>query len=362
MPHSLKEYRDAIDKIDNNLLELLEERAKIATEVGRLKKEEASHPIYYRPEREAQMFRKKLQNYQGYIPKADVMRVFRSVLSACRSLQERCRVVCLGPEGTFSHAATLKHFGSNIEVLFVNSLSQVFQEVENDKAGFGVVPIENSTSGIISETADAFFQFSLQVCGEVMLPINFHLLRVADAEEKLMRIYGHPQSKRQCSIWLANEAANVEFIEASSSTDAILKAKQDKQSAALAGNFGEDNYDMVRHVSNVENKRHNATRFLVIGKQKVDVSGLDKTALLLHLNNAPGELFQVLKVLAEQKINLALIESRPSQDPNWKHQFYVECDGHAHDEKLQVALQSLNQSNVSARVLGSFPKLIAEEG
>lgn len=361
MSENLKKYRDQIDDIDKKMLELLERRAQVVLKVGKAKTAKNDKPVFYRPEREAQMFREKMKGYQGSIPKADVLRVYRSILSACRALEYRGRFVCLGPKGTFSHAATVKHFGSNIDILFVNSLTQIFQEVENDKAGYGVVPIENSTSGMIAEVADALFKFGVKICGEVFLPINFHLLRSADASDQLLRIYGHIQAKKQCSTWLANTMANVEFIECSSSTDAVQKMLDDEDSAALASEFAEITYDLVRHASNLENERHNKTRFLIIGKQDVIGTGCDKTAIVLNLNDSPGELFQVLQVFAKQKINLNLIESRPPQDKKWRHQFYIEFEGHIENEAVATALYIFEKSSLSVRVLGSFPRAIVEE-
>ncbi|OGT29940.1 MAG: hypothetical protein A3E87_09390 [Gammaproteobacteria bacterium RIFCSPHIGHO2_12_FULL_35_23] len=356
---SLEELRNAIDVTDKEILSLLETRAELAVKIGAIKrKEQGEEAVYYRPERETKLLKQKVENYQGILPKASILQVFRNIMSCCRSLQKQHVIAYLGPAGTFSEMAMQQHFGPNEKTLATNSIAEVFTAVEKNQANYGIVPIENSTTGVISETVDLLSVSAALIIGEVIVPVKFHLLSQTNLSlAKIKILYLHSQAALQCKSWLIKALPGIKTITVSSNAEAAKLAAETVGSAALAGDLAADRYQLVKLVENVQDDNQNVTRFLVIGNEAVLSSGEDKTSLLMTAGHTPGALYQLLKVFASLNININLITSRPKQQA-WRYFFYLEIDGHQQDVKIKEALQEIGKLSLETKILGSYPKAI----
>ena len=359
----LLEIRDCIDAIDDEILELLSKRAECAEEVGRTKREAGETDIwFYRPEREAQILNRVSKNNKGPLANERITAIYREVISSCLALEQSIKVAFLGPEGTFSQEASKKHFGQAVETVPVGSIRQVFKEVENNTVDYGVVPIENSTEGVISYTLDVFMNSPLKISGEVKLRIHQNLMTHPDIGgddwKKVERIYSHQQSLAQCREWLDNNLPNAERIPVSSNTEAAKQAFEDKNAAAIAGVLAAKTYGLNITQANIEDSKENTTRFLVIGKQDVPPSGVDKTTLMISAKNRAGALYHLLAPLAENGLDMTRIESRPSRNANWEYYFFMDINGHIQEKNVAKALKELEEEAELIRVLGSYPKSI----
>ena len=353
--------RHRIDAIDDQVLELLSKRAKCAEEVAETKRAAGETDLcFYRPEREAQILRRMAENNPGPLANERITGIYREIISSCLALEQCINVAFLGPEGTFSQEAVNKHFGHAVNIEPLGSIGQVFREVENGHVDYGVVPIENSTEGVISYTLDVFMKSPLKISGEVKLRIHQNLIidpAISDWKQ-VERIYSHQQSLAQCRSWLDANLPNAERIPVSSNTEAVIQAKNDEGSAAIAGATAAEIYGLTIAQANIEDSKDNTTRFLVIGKQDVPPSGVDKTTLMISAKNRAGALYHLLAPLAEYGLDMTRIESRPSQNANWEYYFFMDINGHVQDEKVAKALQKLEQEAEFLRVLGSYPKAI----
>ena len=359
----LLEIRDCIDAIDDEILELLSKRAECAEEVGRTKRKAGETDIwFYRPEREAQILNRVSKNNKGPLANERITAIYREVISSCLALEQSIKVAFLGPEGTFSQEASKKHFGQAVETVPVGSIGQVFREVENGTVDYGVVPIENSTEGVISYTLDVFMNSPLKISGEVKLRIHQNLMMSSDASDddwkKVTRVYSHQQSLAQCREWLDNNLPNAERIPVSSNTEAARQSKEDQGSAAIAGVLAAETYGLNIIHSNIEDDKENTTRFLVIGKQDVPPCGIDKTTLMISAKNRAGALYHLLAPLADNGLDMTRIESRPSRNANWEYYFFMDINGHIDDENVARALKELEEEAELVRVLGSYPKSV----
>ena len=359
----LLKIRDSIDAIDNEMLALISKRAECAEEVGKVKREAGETDLwFYRPEREAQILNRVVENNKGPLANERITAIYREVISSCLALEQQIKVAFLGPEGTFSQEASKKHFGQAVETVPVGSIGQVFKEVENGTVDYGVVPIENSTEGVISYTLDVFMNSPLKISGEVKLRIHQNLMVNADTSENdwenAARIYSHQQSLAQCREWLDNNLPNAERIPVSSNTEAARQAMEDKNGAAIAGTLAAKTYDLRIAQENIEDSKENTTRFLVIGKQDVPPSGTDKTTLMISTKNRAGALYHLLAPLAANGLDMTRIESRPSRNANWEYYFFMDINGHIQDENVAKALNELEKEAELLRVLGSYPKSI----
>ena len=354
----LEELRSQINQVDDSIQALLQQRAQLALDVATAKKLAQKNPDFYRPEREAQLLSDKLDNYQGLLPKNDLAMIFRHIMSACRGLQQEINIAFLGPLGTFSHAATQQHFGSAINFSPVESIEKVFQAVQADQAHYGVVPVENSTDGVITLTLDLLIKYSLNICGEIILPVHQHLLRSSDDQQDITAIYSHQQSFQQCKQWLDKYYPDIERIVVSSNAKAAKIASENLGVAAIAGDIAADYYNLVKQEANIADNPKNTTRFFVIGKQKLNESGQDKTSLVVTTPHQPGALINLMQPFAEQGVNVTFIQSRPYQHQNWCYIFFVELEGHQNDDNFQQALQELAKKPIMYNVLGSYPKAI----
>lgn len=352
----LQALRERIDALDRQIQALIAERARCAQQVGAIKQASGATGNFYRPEREAQVLRRVIEANQGPLSNEEMVRLFREIMSACLALEEPLKIAFLGPEGTFTQAAALKHFGHSIHSIPLRAIDEVFREVEAGSADYGVVPVENSTEGVVNHTLDMFLQSPLRICGEVQMRINHHLITRAADLQAIRRIYSHRQSLAQCREWLDINLPRVEQVEVSSNGEAALRAREDAEAAAIAGQCAADIHQLPTLVRNIEDEPSNTTRFLIIGGQPIAPSGDDKTALLVSSLNRPGALFRLLEPLARNNVSMNRIESRPSRRGMWDYVFFIDLDGHAQDEPVAKALAELREQASLFRVLGSYPK------
>lgn len=358
MTDKLKTIRDRIDELDEQLQSLISERASLAEEVAKVKLERGEEVLFYRPEREAQILRQVKERNKGPLSDEEMARLFREIVSACLALEKPMKIAFLGPEGTFTQAAALKHFGHSVETVPMSAIDEVFREVEAGSADYGVVPVENSTEGVINYTLDMLFNSPLRICGEVELRIHHHLM-VKDGELGTIRqVYSHSQSLAQCREWLDAHLAGVERIDVSSNAEAARLAAEEPGSAAVAGETAAELYGLTILEQNIEDQPNNTTRFLVIGNVEVPPSGDDKTSLLVSTRNKPGALFQLLEPLARNGVSMTRIESRPSRQGMWDYVFFVDIEGHREDERVANALRELEREASLFKVLGSYPKAV----
>jgi len=355
----LLSIRDRIDAIDDQLLALLSKRAQCAEEVGETKRAAGDKDLwFYRPEREAQILQRMSANNPGPLPNERITAIYREIISSCLALEQIIKVAFLGPEGTFTQEAANKHFGQSIETIPVASIGHVFREVENGLVDYGVVPIENSTEGVISYTLDMFMNSSLKISGEIKLRIHQNLLTNIDDWRKVERVYSHQQSLAQCREWLDANLPEADRIPVASNTEAAVMASKDDCAAAIAGVKAAEIYNLKIAKRNIEDNSDNTTRFLVIGKQDVPPSGVDKTTLMISAKNRAGALYHLLTPLAKNGLDMTRIESRPSRNANWEYYFFLDINGHAEDENVAKALKELEAEAELMRVLGSYPKAI----
>jgi chorismate mutase / prephenate dehydratase len=358
---NLGSIRDDIDRIDTQIHELLNQRAKLAQRVGISKKEPrgavASTAEFYRPEREAQVLRAVVERNKGPLRNEEVVRLFREIMSACLAQQEPLKVAFLGPEGTFSQQAVLKHFGHSVRALPLTAISEVFEEVQAGHADFGVVPVENSTEGTVNNTLDMFITSPLKICGEIELRIHQNLIGRMHGMESILRICSHQQSLAQCRHWLDEHLPSVERVPVSSNAEAARRARDEEGTAAIAGQAAAEVYGLNLIVPEIEDTEDNTTRFLVIGRKLFAASGNDKTTLLLSAGDtqSPGTLHRLLEPLARNSISMTRIESRPSRRRKWDYLFFIDVFGHADEPPLNHALDDLKKQSSLFRVLGSYP-------
>lgn len=356
---TLEALRGRIDEIDEQLQTLIAERARCAQQIGVVKGLTATAD-FYRPEREAQVLRGVVERNSGPLRDEEMVRLFRELMSACLAQEEPLKVAYLGPEGTFTQSAVMKHFGHSVRALSLSTIDEVFQEVESGVADFGIAPVENSTEGTVNHTLDMFLTSPLKICGEVELRIHQHLMGRMKDIGQIRRICSHSQSFAQCRGWLAQYLPNVEKITVASNAEAARRARDEDGTAALAGEAASEVYDLRILFRNVEDHADNTTRFLVIGRNAFPPSGVDKTSLLLSASGAegPGILLQLLGPLAHHGVNMTRIESRPSRRRKWDYVFFVDIDGHADDPPVAGALDQVKASADLFRVLGSYPKAV----
>ena len=357
----LASRREQIDDIDQRIHELLNERARIAQQVGASKSAQGmSTADFYKPEREAQVLRNALARNKGPLRNEEIARLFREIMSACLAQQEPLKIAFLGPEGTFSQQAVLKHFGHSVRALPLISISEVFEEVQSGHADFGVVPIENSTEGTVNNTLDMFLNSPLKICGEVELRIHQHLMGAMHGLEKIERVCSHQQSLAQCRQWLDEHLTGVERVPVSSNAEAARRARDEDGTAAIAGQAAAEVYGLNVIVPEIEDAQDNTTRFLVIGRKLFSASGDDKTTLLISVGDtqSPGALYRLLEPLARNSISMTRIESRPSRRRKWDYVFFIDVVGHAEAAPLKHALEDLKERASLCRVLGSYPAAV----
>lgn len=355
---ALADARARIDAIDRELQRLLNDRARCVLDVARIKSRSAAdtEPVYYRPEREAMVLRAVMARNEGPLADEDVARLFREIMSCCLALEQPLTVAYLGPEGTFTEAAAIKHFGHFARAVASGTIDEVFREVESRAAHYGVVPVENSTEGMINHTLDCFMRSGLSICGEVELRIHHNLLIGATADAAGIRaILSHQQSLAQCRGWLDAHWPGVERVAVASNAEAARTAAERPGCAAIAGAMAAQRYGLNVLAENIEDHPDNTTRFVVIGRERVGASGHDKTSILVSMPNRPGALFEVLRPFHDHGISLTRIETRPARVGNWSYVFFIDFDGHGSDPAVVAVLDAVRQVAMDLRILGSYP-------
>jgi chorismate mutase/prephenate dehydratase len=359
----LNDIRDDIDRIDRELMRLINERAGHAMDAGHTKRarDGADTPLY-RPDREAQLLRRIAQINPGPIGNDAMRRIVMEVVSACRALELPLSVAYLGPSGTYTEAAALKHFGHGVGTRSQASIDAVFREVESGACTYGVVPIENSTEGVVSHTLDEFVNSDLSICGEVLVPVNHCLLSNASALSDVQCVYSHQQSLAQCRKWLDANLPGARRVALSSNAEAARRVANDPSAAAIAGEVAGDTYGVASLAANIADVAGNTTRFLVIGRDHIQASGDDKTSVMFYWSrDVPGGLHDAIGVFARAGMNMTRIESRPSRLRRWTYMFYIDLVGHRDQEHVRAALAELEERTDYCKVVGSFPRAIAED-
>ncbi len=353
---SLEALRQRIDALDNDILRLISERAACAQRVAEIKTDHEPGAVFYRPEREAQVLRRIMELNQGPLDSEEMARLFREIMSACLALEQPVKVAYLGPEGTFTQQAAIKHFGESAISLPMAAIDEVFREVEAGAVNYGVVPVENSTEGVINHTLDSFMDSGLRICGEVVLRIHHHLL-VAETtrRDKVSRIYSHPQSFAQCRKWLDAHFPQAERVPVSSNAEAARLVKTEWHSAAIAGDMAAKLYGLAKLAEKIEDRPDNSTRFLIIGNQDVPISGEDKTSLVVAMRNQPGALHDLLEPFHRHQIDMTRLETRPSRTGVWNYVFFIDFKGHREEPRVAAMLEEVQLRAAEVKVLGSYP-------
>ncbi len=354
----LEDIRKRIDEIDATLQEMVSERAECARKVAEIKTEQGDTEHFYRPEREAQVLRAVQERNQGPLSDEAITGIFREIMAECLALEKPLKVAFLGPEGTYTHSAAIKHFGSRIESEPVSSIEEVFRLVEAGGANFGVVPIENSSEGVVNHTLDLFMKSNLTISGEVTLRIRHNLMSKENDTKNIERVYAHQQTLAQCRLWLDTNLPNAERVAVRSNSEAVIMASDNKGSGAIAGEMAADLYQLPVLHADIEDEPDNTTRFVVIGKYKSPPSGTDRTSLLVFAHNKPGSLFSLLEPLAKRNISMSNIESRPSRRGVWEYVFFIDIDGHSEDSNIAEAISEIEQASAMVTVLGSYPQAV----
>ncbi|MEW6107870.1 MAG: prephenate dehydratase [Nitrospirota bacterium] len=350
----LDKFRGKIDEIDDEILDLLNQRAKTVLEIANIKRNEKVK--FYSPERERQILERLTARNKGPFPNSALKPLYREILSASLSLEEPLKVSCLGPLATFSHLAALMHFGSSADFMPLESIKRVFESVDKGDAEYGVVPIENSTEGVVSYTLDMFMDYDLKVSAEIMLEVSHNLLSKTGDRTKIKKIFSLPMATAQCRRWIESNMPGIPVLESTSTAKAAEQASNDEEAAAIASELAAKIYDLYFVEKNIEDNRHNVTRFLVISKEIPPRTGNDKTSIMFSIKDRPGALYDILLPFKKAKINLTKIESRPSKRKAWEYIFFVDMEGHIEDKKLKKAIESLKEGCLYLKVLGSYPQ------
>ncbi len=365
----LSQVRVDIDAIDQEIQTLISRRAKCAQRVADIKMDEllaadesaeqAGEVVYYRPEREAQVLKRIIDRNEGPLDGETVAHVFREIMSACLALEKPLHIAYLGPVGTFTQAAAIKHFGHAAICVPQTTIDSVFSQVESGECNYGVVPVENSTEGMVSHTLDTFMDSPLKISGELELRIAHHLL-VSDhtSSDSIKRICAHQQGLAQCRNWLDKHWPDVERVAVSSNGEAAKMASEIPGVAAVAGDMAADLYHLEKLAEHIEDYSDNTTRFLIIGREEVPPSGRDKSSIIVSSRNKPGALFALLDPFRRAGISLTRIDTRPSRTEKWAYVFFIEFEGHLQDEKVAEAIKELEEQSILTKLLGSYPMAV----
>jgi chorismate mutase/prephenate dehydratase len=346
----IESLRREIDQLDDELAALVQRRAGLAQRIGTLK---GGAPAY-RPEREAEILR-RIGGKSGPLTADRLLAVFREIISACRALEQAIRVSYLGPEGTFSEQAVRKHFGRAVEGLATGSVDEAFRRCESGTAQFTVVPAENSTEGVVGRTLDLLLATPLRICGEVELRVQQNLLCRTDDLSSIKKIYSHAQSLAQCNGWLSQNLPRAERVPVTSNADAARRAAEEAGSAAVAGEAAAERYGLKMLAKGIEDHPNNTTRFLVLGNLDPAPTGKDRTSLVVSAENKPGAVHALLTPLAQHRVSMTRIESRPARSRLWEYMFFIDVEGHQQDKGVSAALAELKARAPYLKILGSYP-------
>ena len=352
--------RERIDAIDKKLLTLLNDRAQCALEVGEIKQGATgdASTVFYRPEREAQILARLMDENPGPLSDKDIAALFREVISSCLNLEMPLTVAYFGPEGTYTEAAAIKQFGHFASTRPLASIDDVFREVESQAAHYGVVPVENSTEGMVNHTLDCFLTAKVSICAEIEMPIHHAIMRAQDASGDVEAILSHAQSLAQCRGWLDRNYPGITRTVVSSNAEAARQASENPRVAAIAGEMAAERYGLRLLSTRIEDQPDNKTRFLVLGNQNVAPSGNDKTSILVSVRNEPGALLRVLQPFDTHGISLTRIETRPARSGDWSYVFFIDFDGHQTDDGTKSVLDAISAVALDVQLLGSYPRAV----
>ena len=353
---ALAELRKKIDTLDCQIQELISQRVGVAHEVAKVKLEAGGDVSFYRPEREAQVLRKVKERNKGPLTDDEIARMMREIMSVSLAAEKPMTIAYLGPAGTYSQGAVAKSFGHAARTMDVKTIADVFRVVEESRAHFGVVPVENSSEGTVNVTLDCFLDSSLKVCGEVNLPISHQLLSHAEGMSNIKMIAAHPQALGQCRGWLSRYMPDIETKPMLSNAEAAILAQKDHTVAAIASEMAGNLYGLKTIASGIEDEKDNTTRFLIIGKQDYAPSGDDKTSLVISAPNTVGSLYSLIQPFSAHGIDMSRIESRPSRKSTWDYVFFIDVIGHQEDDALTQALEEVKQQAAYFKLLGSYPR------
>jgi chorismate mutase/prephenate dehydratase len=349
---NIPEHRKAIDKLDEQILRLLNDRTRHVLEIGAIKLK-AGEEIYA-PHRELAVLQRVCKQNSGPISSDSLRAIYREIMSSALSLEKTMTIAYLGPEATFTHQAAIRRFGSSLRYARQKTIADVFAEVSRNRADYGVVPVENSTEGVVTHTLDMFVDSELKVVAQIVLPIQ-HCLVGNLKREQIKKLYGHPQTLAQCRAWVQNHLPEVEIIETSSNARSAQLAAGTRGAAAITGSLAADHYGLRILESDIQDNASNATRFLVLGRQCSPPTGHDRTSLMFSIADEVGALYRALAPFRRYRINMTKIESRPSKRKAWEYYFFVDCDGHMSDRKVAKAIAELSLHCNTIKVLGSYP-------
>jgi chorismate mutase / prephenate dehydratase len=349
---NIPEHRKEIDKLDAHIVKLLNERTRHVLEIGDIKLK-AGEEIYA-PHRERAVLQRICKLNPGPITNESLRAIYREVMSSALSLEKSMTIAYLGPEATFTHQAAIRRFGSSLRYAAQKTIADVFSEVAKNRADYGVVPVENSTEGVVTHTLDMFVDSELKIVAQIVLPIQ-HCLVSHYKRAQIKKLYSHPQSLAQCRGWVQNHLPEAEIIETSSNARSAELAAKEKNSAAIAGSLAAERYGLRILETDIQDNSANATRFLVLGRQCSPPTGKDRTSLMLSISHEVGALHQALAPFRRFKLNMTKIESRPSKRKAWEYYFFVDCEGHKDDRKVANAIAELQRQCNFVKVLGSYP-------
>lgn len=350
----INKFRNKIDALDKKILNLLTKRANVAKQIGRLKV--TNNKEFYVPHREKMVISKVLKNNKGPLTNFALEVIYREILNACRSLESKIKVAYFGPEATFTHQAALKNFGAGADYIAEKSISDVFTEVEKNRADYGVIPVENSTEGMVSHTLDMFIDSDLTICAEISMRIEECLLSRSGNLKDVKLVVSHIQPIAQCRNWLEENLHGVPVKEMSSTTQAAIYASKNSGVAAIASNAAAKIYKLDIIAKGIEDSKENYTRFLVVSSHKAKRSGMDKTSIMFSIKDRVGALHDMLMSFKKNNVNLTKIESRPTKKKAWEYIFFIDLVGHSSEKKIQAALRDIEKNCVFLKVLGSYPR------
>jgi chorismate mutase/prephenate dehydratase len=352
----IQDIRNNIDKIDDQLVKLINKRGELAVKIGQEKSKKGSSKHFHVPHRERSIIERVARSSDGPFPNESLKYVFREIFSATLALEKPLRIGFLGPETTFSHQAAIKQFGYSSKFIPSSNIESIFRQVEKNECDYGVVPVENSIEGVINLTLDCFVDSPLLICDELKNTISLHLLSKTKNRQKIKAIYSHPQALGQCRQWLTQNLPNAEQITTSSTANAAEMVIKKINCAAIAGKLTAETYKLPIVDKNIQDRLENHTRFLVIGKDVAKKEKHNKTSIMFSIRDEAGSLLKVLQLLARNKINLTKIQSRPLRDRPWEYLFYVDLEGHIEDSSVKKSIDSLIKTCLFLKLLGSYPR------
>ncbi len=350
----LLKVRDRIDEIDMQILSLLKDRLACAKEVGRIKSKDQM--AKWDPLRERQIFESLHQKNKNVFPEKSLDSIFQEIITTCRLSQKKIEVAYLGPEATFSHLAGVEYFGNSADYRPIETIEDVFVEIERDRVNYGIVPVENSIEGAVTSTLDSFMKYNVKICGEINLYIRHHLVNQSGDIKDINKVVSHSQPLAQCRQWLKKNLPGIQTQTVFSTAVASMMASEDEGIAAIASSLAVKTYHLHTVVKGIEDYSGNTTRFLLIGKSSPSRSGRDKTSLLVGMLDRPGSLHDSLRILADHNINLTRIESRPLKGEAGKYLFFLDMEGHLDDKEIKQGCNELKKVCASYVWLGSYPQ------